>query len=53
MPGRARIHLNGVPPHIVQRGHNREPCFFAEEDYFTYKHCLAEALAEAPWTYFA
>jgi putative transposase len=47
MPRRARIHLDGVPLHIVQRGHNREPCFFAEEDYFTYKHCLAKALDEA------
>jgi putative transposase len=32
--------------HIVQRGHNREPCFFAEEDYFTYLHWLGEALKE-------
>jgi putative transposase len=47
MPRRARIHLDGVPLHIVQRGHNRESCFFAEEDYFTYKRCLAEALGEA------
>lgn len=22
-----------MPQHIVQRGINREPCFFAEEDY--------------------
>jgi putative transposase len=47
MPRRPRIHLDGVPLHIVQRGHNREPCFFAEEDYFTYLHWLNEALAEA------
>jgi hypothetical protein len=33
MPRRTRVHLDGVPLHIVQRGHNREPCFFAEEDY--------------------
>ncbi len=26
--------------HIVQRGHNREPCFFGDEDYFTYLHWL-------------
>ena len=30
--------------HTVQRGHNREPCFFAEQDYFTYLHGLSEAL---------
>ena len=33
MPRRPRIQLDGVPLHIVQRGHNREPCFFGEEDY--------------------
>jgi putative transposase len=33
MPRRPRIHLDGVPLHIVQRGHNRQPCFFANADY--------------------
>ena len=47
MPRRPRIHLDGVPLHIVQRGHNREPCFFGEEDYSSYLHWLGEALAEA------
>ena len=46
MPRRARIHLDGIPLHIVQRGHNREPCFFAEDDYSTYMHWLNQALAE-------
>lgn len=46
MPRRPRVHLDGVPLHIVQRGHNREPCFFAEEDYGSYLHWLSEALAE-------
>jgi putative transposase len=45
MPRRPRIHLAGLPLHIVQRGHNREACFFAEEDYHTYRHWLGEALA--------
>lgn len=44
MPRRPRIHLAGTPLHIVQRGHNREACFFAEEDYHTYRHWLGEAL---------
>ena len=44
MPGRPRIHLDGVPLHIVQRGHNREPCFFAEADYHAYLRWLGEAL---------
>ena len=47
MPRRPRIHLDSVPLHIVQRGHNREPCFFAEEDYNSYLHWLGEALGEA------
>ena len=29
--------------HLVQRGINREPCFFAEEDYHCYLHWLEEA----------
>ncbi len=47
MPRRPRIHLDGQPLHLVQRGHNREPCFFAEEDYHSYLHWLKQALAEA------
>src|SRR5450631_2933514 len=46
MPRRSRVHLDGVPLHIVQRGHNREPCFFAEEDYGSYLHWLGDALDE-------
>ncbi len=46
MPRRPRIHLDGVPLHIVQRGHNRQPCFFAEEDYQSYRRWLGEALNE-------
>ena len=44
MPCRPRVYLHGVPLHIVQRGHNREPCFFGEEDYQAYLHWLGEAL---------
>ncbi len=47
MPRRPRVHLDEVPLHIVQRGHNREPCFFAEDDYYSYLHWLGEALTEA------
>jgi len=31
----------------VQRGHNREPCFFSEDDYSSYLHWLGEALSES------
>ncbi len=47
MPRRSRTHLDGVPLHIVQRGHNREPCFFADADYLGYLHWLSEALKES------
>ena len=43
MPRRPRILLSDYPLHIVQRGINREPCFFAEEDYQCYLHWLEEA----------
>ena len=44
MPRRTRIHLPGLPLHIVQRGHNRDACFFCEDDYLAYRHWLGEAL---------
>jgi putative transposase len=43
MPRRPRILLADYPLHIVQRGINREPCFFADEDYHCYLHWLDEA----------
>lgn len=44
MPRRPRLHLPGLPLHIVQRGHNREACFFGEDDYQAYRYWLGEAL---------
>ena len=44
MPRRTRIHLAAVPLHIVQQGHNRDACFFGEDDYLHYRHWLGEAL---------
>jgi putative transposase len=46
MPRRPRIKLAEVPQHIVQRGINREPCFFAEEDYHCYLHWLQKSAAD-------
>jgi len=43
MPRRPRIHLDGVPLHIVQRGHNRQPCFFVAADYLAYLEWLGDA----------
>lgn len=44
MPRRPRVHRDGVPLHIVQRGYTREPCFFGEEDDQSYRYWLGEAL---------
>lgn len=46
MPRRPRIKLADIPQHIVQRGINREPCFFAEEDYHCYLHWLEKSAAD-------
>lgn len=46
MPRRPRVHLDGLPLHIVQRGHNREACFFADDDYGCHLHWLGAALKD-------
>jgi len=46
MPRRPRIKLAGLPQHLVQRGINREPCFFAEEDCHFYLHWLEKSAAD-------
>jgi putative transposase len=47
MPRRPRIITPGIPAHIIQRGNNRQPCFFAEDDYLFYLEWLQEYSAEA------
>lgn len=42
MPRRARIALPNVPVHLIQRGNDRQPCFFADEDYRRYLDWLTE-----------
>ena len=44
MPRRKRMYLPEVPFHIVQRGNNREACFYAPDDYLFYLQILAEIL---------
>ena len=46
MPRRARIVLQETPAHVVQRGHNRQQCFFRAGDYRVYLRIL-EDLASA------
>ena len=38
MPRKPRFYLPGVPVHLVQRGHCRDPIFFDRQDYVTYLH---------------
>lgn len=31
MPRKPRFNLVGIPQHVIQRGNNREPCFYSEQ----------------------
>ncbi|GAO34633.1 transposase [Sulfuricella sp. T08] len=42
MPRRARLALPNIPLHLIQRGNNRQACFFSDEDYRFYLDWLAE-----------
>lgn len=42
MPRPLRVDLPGVPQHVVQRGNDRQPCFFLESDYLCYHSTLRE-----------
>ncbi len=41
-----RLQLEGVPVHVLLRGNNRQPVFFAEDDYPLYLDCLRMAARE-------
>ena len=43
MPRKPRVYMAGVPCHVIQRGNNRQACFFAEQDYEHYLACLRDA----------
>src|SRR2546422_2160696 len=43
MPRLQRVMAAGFPQHVIQRGNNREACFFAEADYVTYLYWLERA----------
>ena len=43
MPRKPRFQLPGVPQHVVQRGNNRQVCFFAEADYLYFLEALRAA----------
>jgi len=44
MPRKTRMYLPGIPAHVVQRGHNRNACFFSDDDQLFYLECLGQGL---------
>lgn len=42
MARRPRLNLPDIPQHVVQRGNNRQACFFNEQDYTVYLDKLKE-----------
>ena len=42
MPRRSRIIVPNIPLHVIQRGNNRQACFYASEDYQFYLEWLQE-----------
>ncbi|HEY9200987.1 MAG TPA: transposase [Gammaproteobacteria bacterium] len=47
MPRKPRFSLAGVPQHVIQRGNNREPCFYSKEDYLAYLEFMDIAAKKA------
>lgn len=43
MPRKPRMYLPGVPCHVVQRGNNRDACFYSVPDYTFFLECLGSA----------
>jgi len=43
MPRKLRYEVIGIPQHIVQRGNNRQACFYQDDDYRFYLECLKNA----------
>ena len=39
-----RIALPSIPQHVIQRGNNRQACFYADDDYHYYLECLSAAI---------
>ncbi|MEZ5522731.1 MAG: transposase [Dokdonella sp.] len=45
MPRPSRPDLAGIPQHVIQRGNDRQPCFFQEADFLDYLTRLREVSA--------
>ena len=46
-----RLIVPGVPMHIIQRGNNREVCFFSNEDYTVYLDKLKDYAKSTTYPY--
>ena len=44
MPRKPRMYVPGMPAHVVQRGNNRRPTFFDDQDYDYYLEVLSKGL---------
>lgn len=47
MPRLPRFNIAGMPQHVIQRGNNRQACFYAADDFEFYLDCLRDAAATA------
>lgn len=43
MPRQPRVFVPDMPIHVIQRGNNRQMCFFGQGDYHFYLSCLRDA----------
>ena len=43
MPRQRRYRIRGIPQHVISRGNDRKPCFFASSDFRSYLSLLCEA----------
>ena len=43
MPRKPRFDITDVPQHVIQRGNDRQPCFYSESDYLAYMEFLRGA----------
>ncbi|MCW7754463.1 hypothetical protein OOT00_10745 [Desulfobotulus sp. H1] len=50
MPRRPRIHISGVPLHLIQRGVARNPVFFSDDDCTPTSTGWADMPSKEVWT---
>jgi len=44
MGRKKRFNLIGIPQHVIQRGNNREACFYQQDDYTHYFSLLEKSI---------